>query len=51
MNRNNCVMGLRLCARPEAIARLQKVWAVFALPTHATAAGGIGAAEREGGGG
>jgi hypothetical protein len=37
MNRNNCVMGLRLCAPPEAIARMQKVWDVFALTTHATA--------------
>ena len=37
MNRNNCVMGLRLCATPEAIRRMQKVWKVFALPTHATA--------------
>lgn len=38
MNRNNCVMGLRLCATPEALRRMQKVWKVFALPTHATAA-------------
>ena len=38
MNRNNCVMRLRLCAPPEAIVRMQRVWAVFALPTHATAA-------------
>jgi hypothetical protein len=37
MNRNNCVMGLRLCASPDAIRRMQKVWSVFALPTHATA--------------
>ena len=42
MNRNNCVMGLRLCASPEAIARMQKVWAVFALPTQATAAVALG---------
>jgi len=42
MNRNNCVMGLRLCASVEAIARLQKVWAVFALPTQATAAVALG---------
>jgi len=42
MNRNNCVMGLRLCASPEAIARMQKVWAVFALPTQATAAVAFG---------
>ena len=33
MNRNNCVMGLRLCASAEAIARMQKVWAVFELAT------------------
>ena len=38
MNRNNCVMGLRLRASPEAITRLQRVWEVFALPTQATAA-------------
>jgi hypothetical protein len=37
MNRNNCVMGLRLCASYEAIARMKKVWQVFALPTQATA--------------
>jgi hypothetical protein len=36
MNRNNCVMGLRLCAKEEAIARMQKVWEVFQLPTQAT---------------
>lgn len=37
MNRNNCVMGLRLCASPATIARMLKVWRVFDLPTHATA--------------
>ena len=42
MNRNNCVMGLRLCAGAEAIARMQKVWAVFELPTQATAAVALG---------
>jgi hypothetical protein len=42
MNRNNCVMGLRLCASPEAIARIQRVWTVFALPTQATAAVALG---------
>ena len=42
MNRNNCVMGLRLCAPVEAIARLQRVWAVFELPTQATAAQPVG---------
>jgi len=46
MNRNNCVMGLRLCASVETIARMQKVWKVFDLPTHATSSlprGGRGA--------
>jgi hypothetical protein len=46
MNRNNCVMGLRLCAPVEAIRRMQRVWEVFALTTHATAtslAGDLGA--------
>lgn len=42
MNRNNCVMGLRLCASMEAIKRMQKVWAVFALKTQATAAKALG---------
>ena len=42
MNRNNCVMGLRLCAPRAAIARMERVWAVFALPTHATAAEALG---------
>ena len=42
MNRNNCVMGLRLCRKPEAIKRLQKIWQVFALPTHATSAKALG---------
>ena len=50
MNRNNCVMGLRLCASKEAIARLEKVWAVFALPTHATAAVALGRGKGGGGG-
>lgn len=36
MNRNNCVMGLRLCASAEAIGRMQRVWKVFDLPTHAS---------------
>ena len=38
MNRNNCVMQLRLCAEPKEIARLQRIWEVFSLPTQATAA-------------
>ena len=42
MNRNNCVMGLRLCAPVEAIRRMQKVWDVFALTTHATANKALG---------
>ncbi len=37
MNRNNCVMGLRLCASVETIKRVRKVWNVFDLPTQATA--------------
>jgi hypothetical protein len=42
MNRNNCVMGLRLCHQVEALRRMQKVWQVFELPTHATAAKALG---------
>jgi hypothetical protein len=38
MNRNDCVMGLRLCADGKAIKRMQRVWEVFALPTQATSA-------------
>ena len=37
MSRFRCKLRLRFCAPPEAIARVQKVWAVFALPTQATA--------------
>jgi hypothetical protein len=36
MNRNNCVMGLRLCATPQTIDRIRCVWEVFQLPTQAT---------------
>ena len=36
MNRNNCVMRLRLCASEQTIARLSAVWKVFALPTQAS---------------
>jgi hypothetical protein len=36
LNRNACVLRLRLCAGKEAIARVQKVWAVFDLPTQAS---------------
>lgn len=38
MNRNNCVMGLRLCAPATTIARISSVWEVFHLPTQATSA-------------
>lgn len=38
MNRNNCVLGLRLCADPATIERFQTVWRVFDLPTQATSA-------------
>ena len=41
MNRNNCVMGLRLCQR-AALQRMQRVWKVFELPTQATAAKALG---------
>ena len=37
MSRFQCTLRLRFCASPQAIARVQKVWAVFALPTQATA--------------
>ena len=50
MNRNNCVMGLRFCAVPEAIARVQRVWAVFGLPTQARAAVALGRGKGGGGG-
>jgi len=42
MNRNDCVMGLRLCHHTEAIKRMQKIWKVFALPTQATSATALG---------
>jgi hypothetical protein len=42
MNRNNCVMGLRLCNDTTALQRMQKVWQVFELPTQATAAKALG---------
>ena len=37
MSRFRCTLRLRFCASKEAIARVQKVWEVFALPTQATA--------------
>jgi len=42
MNRNNCVMGLRLCNNRQALQRMQKVWQVFELPTQATSAKALG---------
>jgi len=42
MNRNNCVMGLRLCNNQKALQRMQKVWNVFELPTQATSAKALG---------
>ena len=42
MNRNNCVMGLRLCNRVDVLQRMQKIWKVFELPTQATAAKALG---------
>ena len=42
MNRNNCVMGLRICMNSAALKRMQRVWAVFELPTQATAAKPLG---------
>jgi hypothetical protein len=37
MSRFQCKLRLRFCASAEAIRRVQRVWEVFALPTHATA--------------
>jgi hypothetical protein len=42
MNRNNCVMGLRLCHDVAALQRMQRVWQVFELPTQATSAKALG---------
>jgi hypothetical protein len=42
MNRNNCVLGLRLCHHTQALKRMQKVWQVFELPTQATSAKALG---------
>ncbi len=42
MNRNNCVMGLRLCNNGAALQRMQRVWQVFELPTQATSAKALG---------
>jgi hypothetical protein len=42
MNRNNCVMGLRVCNNTAALKRMQTVWRVFELPTQATSAKAVG---------
>jgi hypothetical protein len=42
MNRNNCVMGLRVCNNAEALKRMQRVWKIFELPTQATSAKALG---------
>jgi hypothetical protein len=42
MNRNNCVMGLRVCNHEAALKRMQKVWQVFELATQATSAKALG---------
>jgi len=42
MNRNNCTMGLRLCASAETIAHISAVWEVFELPTQPTSARPLG---------
>jgi hypothetical protein len=42
MNRNNCVMGLRVCNNAAALQRMQAVWRVFELPTQATSAKALG---------
>jgi hypothetical protein len=36
LNRNGCVLRLRFCATPESIARVEKIWEVFDLPTQAS---------------
>ena len=36
MNRNNCMMRLRLCAREPTIARINAVWERFKLATQAS---------------
>ncbi len=38
MNRNNCVMGLRLRADQKTIDRMSAVWEIFQLATQATSA-------------
>jgi hypothetical protein len=41
MNRNECVMGLRLCNNTGAIKRMQRIWKVFDLPTQAISAAAL----------
>jgi len=36
------VMSLRLCHNRPAMARMQKIWEVFELPTQATSAKALG---------
>ena len=36
LSRNGCVLRLRFCASAEAIRRIERIWAVFNLPTQAT---------------
>lgn len=42
MNRNNCVMGLRICNDQAALQRMHRVWQVFELATQATSAKALG---------
>jgi hypothetical protein len=42
MNRNNCVMGLRLCQNAGGLQRLQTIWKVFELPTQASSTKALG---------
>lgn len=37
MSRFQCKLRLRFCASGETIKRIQRVWEIFTLPTHATA--------------
>ena len=37
MSRFACTLRLRFCASAEAIARIQRIWEVFVLPTQARA--------------
>ena len=36
LSRNGCVLRLRFCASKEAIARIEMIWKVYALPRQAT---------------